>query len=177
ALLGAEPAPPGGGPRTGRAAPLDQDVVRAGFAGVDSPGRLEVVRRSPTVLVDAAHNPAGAEVLAAGIEDAFRFTRLVGVVAVLSDKDALGIITALEPILEEIVVTRSSSPRSILPEDLAELAEEVFGEHRVTMAQRLDEALDVAVTLAEADGQPGTGILATGSITLVADVRMLLGVR
>jgi dihydrofolate synthase/folylpolyglutamate synthase len=76
-----------------------------------------------------------------------------------------------------VVVTRSSSPRSTLPEDLAEVAGDLFGEHRVTMAQRLDEAIDVAVGLAEGDGQPGTGILATGSITLVADVRALFGVR
>lgn len=177
ALLGAEPSRSTSGLQVGRAAPLAPDAVRAAFAGADSPGRLEIVRRSPTVLVDAAHNPAGAQVLAAAVAEAFMFTRLVGVVAVLADKDALGILTALEPVLDEIVVTRSSSPRSTLPEDLAELAGEVFGEHRVTTAQRLDEALDVAVTLAEGDGSPGTGILAAGSITLVADVRLLLGVR
>jgi dihydrofolate synthase/folylpolyglutamate synthase len=181
AFLGAEPAAGGGAGagslQIGRAAPLDPEVVRAAFAEVSSPGRLEVVRRSPTVLVDAAHNPAGATVLAEALADAFMFTRLVGVVAVLSDKDAAGILSALEPALDEIVVTRSSSPRSMLPEDLEELAGEIFGEHRVTMAQRLDEALDVAVTLAEADGNPGTGVLATGSITVVADVRTLLGVR
>jgi dihydrofolate synthase/folylpolyglutamate synthase len=156
---------------------LDVEVVRAGFAEVDSPGRLEVVRRSPTVVVDAAHNPAGAQSLAAAVQDAFTFTRLVGVVAVLSDKDVYGIFEALEPVLDEVVVTRSSSPRSTLPEDLAEIAGEVFGEHRVTMAQRADEALDAAVTLAEGSGAPGTGVLVTGSITLVADVRRLLGVR
>lgn len=181
AFLGGEPTAPGAGAGVGllagRAAPLDPDVVRTAFADVSSPGRLEVVRRSPTVLVDAAHNPAGATVLAEALQDAFSFTRLVGVVAVLVDKDAAGILGALEPVLDEVVVTRSSSPRSVLPEDLAELAGEIFGEHRVTLAQRLDEALDVAAGLAEADGRPGTGILATGSITLVADVRVLLGVR
>lgn len=185
AFLGAEPATAGAGagvgvagdPLAGRAAPLDPDVVRAGFADVSSPGRLEVVRRSPTVLVDAAHNPAGAGALAEALHDAFVFTKLVGVVAVLADKDAAGILGALEPVLDEVVVTRSTSPRSMLPEDLEELAGEIFGEHRVTASQRLDEALDVAVTLAEAEGRPGTGILATGSITLVADVRLLLGVR
>lgn len=177
AFLGAAPGRPGGGWQQGAAAPLDPDVVRAAFEDVRSPGRLEVVRRSPTVVVDAAHNPAGAAALAEAVDDGFSFTRLVGIVAVLADKDALGILSALEPIFDEVVVTRSSSPRSMLPEDLEELADEVFGEHRVTLAQRLDEALDLAVTLAEADGAPGTGILATGSITLVADVRFLLGVR
>ncbi|HEX2808924.1 MAG TPA: folylpolyglutamate synthase/dihydrofolate synthase family protein [Kineosporiaceae bacterium] len=175
AFLGSPPPAEDGG--SARWAGLDPDVVRAAFDQVDSPGRLEVVRRSPTVLVDAAHNPAGAVALAEAVQDGFSFTRLVGVVAVLSDKDAYGILEALEPILDEIVVTRSSSPRSTLPEDLAEVAGDLFGEHRVTIAQRLDEAIDVAVGLAEGDGQPSTGILATGSITLVADVRALFGVR
>jgi dihydrofolate synthase/folylpolyglutamate synthase len=189
AFMGAQPATAGvgsaatggtgvgavDGVRIGRAAGLDPDVVRAAFADASSPGRLEVLRRSPTVLVDAAHNPAGARALAEAVQDSFAFTRLVGVVAVLSDKDAAGILGALEPVLDEVVVTRSSSPRSTLPEDLEDLAGEIFGEHRVTAARRLDEALDVAATLAEADGRPGTGILATGSITLVADLRTLLG--
>jgi len=169
AFLGTDPS--------GAVSGLDPDVVRAAFAEVDSPGRLELVRHSPVVLVDAAHNPAGARTLAEAVPDAFMFTKLVGVVAILSDKDVFGILEALEPVLDEIVVTRSSSPRSTLPEDLFEAASEVFGEHRVTMAQRLDEAIDVAATLAEGDGRPGSGVLVTGSITLVADARRLLGVR
>ena len=71
---------------------LDVEVVRAALADVDSPGRLEVVRRGPTVLVDAAHNPAGAAVLADAVEEAFGFAHLVGLVAVLADKDAEGIL-------------------------------------------------------------------------------------
>ena len=66
---------------------LDIDVIRAGMAGASSPGRLEIVRRSPTVLVDAAHNPAGRWPSEAALEDSFNFTKLVGVVAILEDKD------------------------------------------------------------------------------------------
>jgi len=170
---GPEPGAAFGGPAIG----LDADVVREAFADVTSPGRLEVVRRSPVVLVDAAHNPAGAQALAEAVPDAFTFTRLVGVVAILTDKDHYGIFEALEPVLDEVVVTRSSSPRSTLPEDLFEVASEVFGEHRVRMAQRLDEAIDLAATLAEEDGRPGSGVLITGSIPLVAEARVLLGAR
>nr|WP_284287719.1 DUF4233 domain-containing protein [Angustibacter aerolatus] len=96
---------------------LDLDLVRDAVAGMDSPGRLEVVRRSPTVVVDAAHNPAGAEALAGSLEEAFAFSRLVGVVAVLQEKDPLGILEALEPVLDEIVVTRTSSSRSTPPDE------------------------------------------------------------
>jgi dihydrofolate synthase/folylpolyglutamate synthase len=161
----------------GPAAMLDPEIVRAAFADVDSPGRLEIVRRSPVVLVDAAHNPAGATALAAALGEAFTFTRLVGVVAVLGDKDAEGILAELDPVLDEVVVTRSSSPRSLAPEELAEIAVEVFGEDRVHVASRLDEAIDVASGLAEADGTPGGAVLITGSITTTGDARLLLGAR
>ncbi|GAB3677127.1 bifunctional folylpolyglutamate synthase/dihydrofolate synthase [Angustibacter aerolatus] len=154
---------------------LDLDLVRDAVAGMDSPGRLEVVRRSPTVVVDAAHNPAGAEALAGSLEEAFAFSRLVGVVAVLQEKDPLGILEALEPVLDEIVVTRTSSSRSTPPDELAAVAEEVFGEDRVHVARDLPTALDVAVTLAERDGDLGAGVLATGSVTMAAEVRILLG--
>ena len=103
---------------TGGAA-LDGDVVGAAFADVDSPGRLEVLRSSPTILVDAAHNPAGIAALVEGVEEAFDFTRLVGVVGVLADKDAEQVLAGLEPLLAEIVITRSSSPRSFDVVDLA----------------------------------------------------------
>jgi dihydrofolate synthase / folylpolyglutamate synthase len=159
------------------AAGLDIDVVRAAFADVDSPGRMEVVRRSPTVLIDAAHNPAGAATLAAGLEEAFGFSALIGLVAVLQDKDADGILGELEPVLEEVVISRTSSPRSMDPHELAEIAIDVFGEDRVTVFDRLDDALDHAMGRAEAGGRIGAGVLATGSVTMAADVRLLLGKR
>jgi dihydrofolate synthase/folylpolyglutamate synthase len=156
--------------------PLDAGVVEQAFADVDSPGRLEVVRRSPTILVDAAHNAAGAEALVAALDDAFEFTRLVGVVGVMADKDAETILAVLEPVLAEVVVTRSSSPRSLDVAELAEVAADVFGVDRVHAVERLDDALDLAVARAEITDEPrGTGVLATGSVVLVADVRLLLG--
>ncbi|HYJ75172.1 MAG TPA: folylpolyglutamate synthase/dihydrofolate synthase family protein [Kineosporiaceae bacterium] len=158
----------------GADAGLDAEVVRAALADADSPGRLEIVRRGPTVLVDAAHNPAGAAVLADAVRESFTFTRLVGIVGVLADKDAEGILGALEPVLDEVVVTRSRSPRAIDPDELGEIAVDVFGEDRVHVAARLDDAIDVAFGRAEEGGLVGGGVLATGSITLAADVRRLL---
>jgi len=150
-------------------------VIRAGLAGATSPGRLEVARRSPTVLVDAAHNPAGMQALREAIEESFNFARLVGVVAILEDKDALRMLEILEPVLSEIVVTRTTSPRAINPERLGELAVEVFGESRVTVVDNLPDALDRAAGMAD-EGGYGGGVLATGSITTAAEIRMLLGV-
>jgi len=155
---------------------LDVDLVRAGFAAVTSPGRLEVVRRSPTVLLDAAHNPAGAAAAAKAIDEDFDFTRLVGVVAVMADKDVRGILAPLEPLLAEVVVTEVASTRAMPVDDLAAVAVEIFGSDRVEVSLRLDDALDTAIGLAEEAGQMGgAGVLVTGSVLTVAEARTLLG--
>ena len=101
--------------------------------------------------------------------------RVVGVVGVLDDKDAEGILAELEPHLAEVVVTRSGSHRALEPDELAEVARDVFGEDRVHVAERLDNAIERAVELAERDESLGAGVLVTGSITLVAEARTLFG--
>src|SRR5580692_10198437 len=117
---------------------LDAGLVREAFAKVTSPGRLEVIRRSPTIVIDAAHNPAGMAATVAGMEEAFSFSRIVGVFAASGDKDVAGMLAELEPVLDEIVVTRNSSDRSMDPDETAELATEIFGEERVQSAPGLD---------------------------------------
>jgi dihydrofolate synthase/folylpolyglutamate synthase len=154
---------------------LDLDIIRAGLAAATSPGRLEVVRRSPTVLVDAAHNPAGALALRAALEDSFNFAKIVGVIAILEDKDANAILEILEPVLDDVIVSRTTSPRAISPERLGRMAVEIYGEGRVSVVDNLPDALDRAAGMAD-EGGFGGGVLATGSITTVAEVRMLLGV-
>ncbi|HMD93964.1 MAG TPA: folylpolyglutamate synthase/dihydrofolate synthase family protein [Trebonia sp.] len=160
-------------------AALDADLVREAFTKVSSPGRLEIIRRSPTIIIDAAHNPAGMAATVAAIEEAFTFARLTGVFAASGDKDVPGILAELEPLLTDIVVTRNSSDRSVDPETAAELAAEIFGEDRVQQAERLDDAIEIAVALADeavADTGPGTGgVLVTGSVITAGDARRLLG--
>ncbi|MEU1781518.1 MULTISPECIES: bifunctional tetrahydrofolate synthase/dihydrofolate synthase [Streptomyces] len=158
------------------ARPLDIDVVRRAFAAVTSPGRLEVVRRSPTVVLDAAHNPAGARVTADGITEAFGFSRLIGVVGTSADKDVRGLLEAFEPIFAEVVVTRNSTPRAMDVDELAGVAVEVFGAERVQVEPRLDDALEAAITLAEEESEySGAGVLVTGSVITVGEARLLLG--
>jgi dihydrofolate synthase / folylpolyglutamate synthase len=151
------------------------DLVTEGFAAVTSPGRLEVVRRGPTVLLDAAHNPAGAAATVAAIQESFSFTRLVGVIAIMADKDARGVLEALEPVLDELVVTQNSSIRCLPADQLAELAEDVFGADRVSAEPRLADALDTGIRLAEATGDlGGAGVLVTGSVVTVGEARRML---
>ncbi|MDO5504181.1 MAG: folylpolyglutamate synthase/dihydrofolate synthase family protein [Actinomycetia bacterium] len=155
--------------------PLDREVLLAALGAVESPGRLEIVRRSPTVIVDAAHNPHGVLALREALADSFTFTRLVGVVAILADKDAEVMLELLEPALDHIVLTRTTSVRASAPEDLGQIAAEIFGDHRVTVVRDLPDALDVAAGLAD-EGGVGGAVLATGSVITAAEVRMLLGV-
>jgi len=159
-------------------AALDPDLVRAGFAKVSSPGRLEILRRSPTVIADAAHNPAGMAVALAAITESFHFTRVIGVLAVSEDKDVAGLLEELEPVLSDIVVTSNSSPRSMSAEELAEVARDVFGEDRVLVHDRLDDALEAAVGLADeqvGEELPGSvAVLVTGSVVTAGDARRLL---
>jgi dihydrofolate synthase/folylpolyglutamate synthase len=144
-----------------------------------SPGRLEIIRRSPTIVLDAAHNPAGAEAMAAALEDSFRFAPLIGVVGVMADKDAEGLLAALEPHLEQVVVTQNSTDRSMPARDLAETARGVFGDDRVIVLPDLAEAIDRAATLAEAGEAFGEalgsgGVLVTGSVVTVGEARTML---
>jgi dihydrofolate synthase/folylpolyglutamate synthase len=158
---------------------LDQDLVREAFAMVSSPGRLEIVRRSPTIILDAAHNQAGMAATVAAIEEAFTFTHLTGVFAASRDKDVAGMLSELEPLLDEIVVTHNSSDRSMDPGQAAELAAEIFGEDRVQSAAGIEDAIEAAVALADEAAEPGlpggSGVLITGSVITAGDARKLLG--
>jgi folylpolyglutamate synthase/dihydrofolate synthase len=175
----AEDGPVGSsGSPAGTGAPLDVGLVRQAFAGLRSPGRLEVLRRSPTVIADAAHNPSGMAATVAAVNEAFSFSRLVGVLAVSADKDVAGILDELEPVLSDLVVTHNSSDRSMPVAELAELAGDVFGLDRVHEAARMDDAIEIAVELADetpdSDLPGGGGVLITGSVITAGDARQLL---
>jgi dihydrofolate synthase/folylpolyglutamate synthase len=159
---------------------LDIDAVRAGFAGATSPGRLERMRSAPTVFVDAAHNPAGAAALAQTLAEEFDFRFLVGVVSVFGDKDVGGILAALEPVFDRIVVTHNGSPRALDVESLELAAQQLFGPDRVIAAENLRDAIDTAIAQvddagAEDEAFAGTGIVITGSVVTAGAARTLFG--
>ena len=161
---------------------LDAEVVREAFAEVTSPGRLEVIRRSPTIVLDAAHNPHGAEAVVEAIGDSFAFDPLIGVLGVMADKDHEGLLGAFEPVLAHVVCTQNSTDRSMPAAELAEAALGIFGQDRVSVAPVLADAIDQAAALAEAGGVFGEAIgsgavLVTGSVVTVGEARALLRSR
>jgi dihydrofolate synthase/folylpolyglutamate synthase len=151
------------------------NAAQALAAAVHFPGRLELLRRSPGVVLDAAHNPHGARAAAAGITEAFSFAPLIGVIAVMADKDARGILEVFEEIMNHVVITQvASTSRGMPAEALGEIAKEVFGASRVTVVPRLDDAIDQAVALAEVDVVGSPGVLITGSVVAIGEARTLL---
>ena len=136
---------------------------------------MEIVRRSPTVIVDAAHNPHGASSLATALEESFTFEQIIGVVSVMADKDVLGLLQALEPVLNEIVVTWNGAARAMQSFELAKLAIQVFGEDRVHEESNLASAIDKAIAMADEAGMNGVGVVVTGSVVTAAAGRALMG--
>ncbi len=162
--------------------PLEADLVLAAFAEATSPGRLEIIRRSPTIVLDAAHNPHGAEATAAALADSFSFDPLIGVIGVMADKDYEGVLAAFEPHLAHVICTQNSTFRAMPAASLADVAAEVFGPDRVTVVPSLADAIDQATALAEAGeafGSPlGSGaVLVTGSVVTVGEARAMLRPR
>lgn len=168
--------------------PIVRGVLDDGLGAATSPGRLQVVATGPTLVVDAAHNPHGAAALAAALQESFRFRRLTAVFAVLSDKDAAGIVRAVADVVDDFVVTTAPSDRATDVDELAAVVAGVVGPDRVRVEPDIRRALLAARDLAEerrdADVDPAAdidadgpearvlepGVLAFGSITLIGTV-------
>ena len=151
---------------------LDIDAVRAGFANVSSPGRCEIIHRDPTIILDAAHNPHGAKAIADTIQSEFTFDDVTGIIALMADKDALGILQALEPIMNQVIVTTNSSERSMSVKDLEVLATQVFGADRVFTQPTLAEAIEKAIKDSVRPlSEESLAILITGSVVTVGEAR------
>jgi dihydrofolate synthase/folylpolyglutamate synthase len=159
---------------------LNVDAVRDAFASVTVPGRLERVRTAPSVFLDGAHNPHGAQALAAALREEFDFRKLIAVVGVMRDKDARGILAGLEPAVDEVVLTGARSPRAMDVNDLAAAAREVLDDSRVVVEHGLPEAIEAAISMVtdtdgDSDQVSGAGVVITGSVALVGQARTLFG--
>lgn len=148
---------------------IDDEVIRQGFGAVTIPGRLEVVHREPTVVLDAAHNPHGARASAAALDEAFGFRELVLVAACLTDKDVAGVLAAFASVASHVVVTAVDDPRAASADDMRRAALGVWGT-TATIVEVADD-LPAALRLAEGLVAPGDGILVTGSVVTVGAAR------
>lgn len=156
---------------------LDGRIVEQGLMNATSPGRMQVVRHSPTIIVDAAHNPAGAATLREAVESSFAFVRTAGVYSAMGDKDVEGVLSEVEPFLDHLVVTQMPGERAADLARLSEIAIEVFGPDRVDVRESLADAVDRAAEVAEAGAEPAdrSGVLVFGSVVLAGEMLTLAG--
>jgi dihydrofolate synthase/folylpolyglutamate synthase len=156
---------------------LDEEVVRQAFAKASSPGRCEIVRRNPTIIIDAAHNPHGAESLRKTIVEEFDFSALIGVFAPMGDKDVAGILEALETVLDRVIVTRNSSHRAADVDELKSLAMEIFGSDRVYASDDLEQGITQAIDMARTSNalnDSNAAVLIAGSVISAGEARAIV---
>jgi dihydrofolate synthase / folylpolyglutamate synthase len=148
---------------------LDPARVRVALAALTLPGRFELLRAEPPVIVDGSHNPAAAAVLADAIREAFPDPRrrpalLLGI---LADKDAAGIVRALAPVAQVAAVVRPDSPRALPTDELAAMVERQTG-------PRPPAFESVAQGLAALMATSPHGLVATGSLVTAGEARRWL---
>ncbi|MCI1935054.1 MAG: bifunctional folylpolyglutamate synthase/dihydrofolate synthase [Bifidobacteriaceae bacterium] len=158
---------------------LDGDLVSEAFGSVKVPGRIEVVRTSPTIIIDGGHNVQAVTALRKAIEESFDFRQLVGIVSMMGDKQVEEVLGILEPLLSQIVVTQNSETDRVMPvDDLEKVAIGVFGPDRVTKEATMPDAIAKAVDLVDTEDELGVGyghgVLITGSFVTAGDARLLL---
>ena len=162
--------------------PLNGDLVGQALQGVKVPGRIEQIRTSPTIILDGGHNVNAAEALRKAIEESYDFTQLVGVVAMMGDKQVEEYLGVLEPILSQVVVTENSWRDRVMPaEELEKIAVQVFGRDRVIREDSLPDAIQKAVDMVDVEDETGVGygrgVLVCGSFVTAGDARTLLKER
>jgi dihydrofolate synthase/folylpolyglutamate synthase len=157
---------------------LDYEAVLAGFANVQSPGRCEILHRDPTIIIDAAHNPHGAKALTETIQSEFTFDEVIGIFAAMGDKDVEGALVELEKVMDSVIVTKNSSPRSMDVATVEALASKIFGADRVFAADTLEAAIEKAIKDSVRPLSEDTlGILITGSVVTVGEARTIVRKR
>lgn len=156
---------------------LDEELVRTAFAKASSPGRCEIVHRSPTVIIDAAHNPHGAKSLRKTIESEFDFESIIGIVAPMGDKDTDGILEEFEAIMTTVIITKNSSHRAAPIDELAAQAREIFSGDRVLTKDSLESAIDAAITQAKFEvemNEKSCAVLIAGSVISAGEARAFI---
>jgi dihydrofolate synthase/folylpolyglutamate synthase len=156
---------------------LDEEVVREALVNATSPGRCEIIMRNPTVIIDAAHNPHGAQSLKRTISEEFDFDSIIGVIAPMGDKDVDGILEELESVVNRVIVSRNSSHRAADLSELKASADGIFGSERVTAFESLQEALVKAIEQAKLDNgvsDSNTAVLVAGSVVTAGESRGII---
>ncbi|MDO5737105.1 MAG: folylpolyglutamate synthase/dihydrofolate synthase family protein, partial [Propionibacteriaceae bacterium] len=154
--------------------PLAQEIITEGLGAVEAPARLELVKSSPAIVLDTAHNPQAARATIDAVTESFAFSPMIGVVAMMTDKDSASVLQIFAEQMDEVVITRTAnSPRARTVDDLAAEAEDIWPSGKVHRAERMVDAIELAATLADVAGTH-SGVLIAGSVIAAGEARDLL---
>ena len=156
---------------------LDTELVQDAFSKVSSPGRCEIVYKDPTIIIDAAHNPHGVSAIANTLNTEFDFELVVGVVAVLADKDVAGILKNLATTLDYLVITENGSNRAMNKDELAKIASQYFKAEQVEIIGDMNSAITYAIEKVALYNQVNDGVAAvviTGSVATAGMARSII---
>jgi dihydrofolate synthase / folylpolyglutamate synthase len=147
---------------------VNENDLRDGLAKTEWPGRLELLRREPLLIMDGAHNPAAMEKLAEAIPSYFTYRRLILVIGMLADKDTAAMLGSILPLADSVIFTKPLLPRAADPDDIARFAADHFSlQNNYLVVHDHGEALDRALDMADSED----AILVTGSLYTVSDIR------
>jgi len=149
---------------TGRGAVITAEAITSGIAGVNWPGRLQVLRRKPWVIVDGAHNGDSVRRLVTALRQYFMFEKAVVIFGASSDKNIAAMVAGLKTFPDKVIVTSSHHPRAVAVEQMVEefSRENTIPEVSANVASAVEKALSLA--------GPADLVCATGSLFLVAEV-------
>jgi dihydrofolate synthase/folylpolyglutamate synthase len=144
---------------------VDHDAVTKGIRDVKWEGRLEVIRYSPMVLLDGAHNAGGAAALSRALKEEFSFKKLIFIFGVLKDKDYETMLKKLLPLGDRLILTSPDVERAMPPEALLPVACKYL--RRAEIADNSHDALKRALSIADQNDL----ICVTGSLYLVGEIK------
>jgi len=146
---------------------IDEKSIREGIKSAVWPGRFEIIRHDPLVILDGAHNPGSCRVLVKTLKDIFPKKNITLVLGVSADKDQKGICHELDKVACRIIFTKAKSPRAF---DFGDFKQNgLFQDKEVVYTSSVREAIHRALKTAKKNGT----ILVAGSLYLVGEARKL----
>ena len=153
---------------------VDHDLVQEAFAEFSSPGRLQILKRNPTIVIDAAHNPAGIRATKQGITESFQFDNLILILAFMGDKDVDQILEELKGFAQVVILTQTNSIRALSVVDLAKKVKNISQfATRIESSDNSSEAIKLAMNVAKDLGN-SAGIIALGSVVLAGEIGLFI---
>ena len=151
---------------------LSREAIYKGLKGARWPGRLEIMKEKPTVLIDGAHNIAGIKTLKAVLEEYFYDRKKILVVGILEDKDYTEMLEELIPVADTVICTAPDNPRELSAARLAEAVSNIFQKSQIKVyaQEKIEDALKLASSLAADEDM----VVFAGSLYMIGHVRTLL---